>query len=196
MESQGYDEDQITLIVPDLSNFMAQVPVILGTPTVGCIMNVIKENNTDMLVTSWVNVNVAYLLAVQWATATLEVDKVPTKVLDPTECDEAVTTKDSEMIDAFSSRIIQAQTKTAFTGVRLNVMTHALHTEEGSLPQGLMIQNAYTEMCNGSKSVTIIVRNSMAYTQTLKKKIPVTGVVTANWVPELQMWLGMIDVLD
>ena len=32
---QGYDEDQIALVIPDLSNFAAQVPVILGTPTIG-----------------------------------------------------------------------------------------------------------------------------------------------------------------
>ena len=32
---QGYDEDQITLVILDLSNFVAQVPVILGTPTIG-----------------------------------------------------------------------------------------------------------------------------------------------------------------
>ena len=29
---QGYDEDQIALVIPDLSNFVAQIPVILGTP--------------------------------------------------------------------------------------------------------------------------------------------------------------------
>ena len=29
---QGYDEDQIALVIPDLSNFVAWVPVILGTP--------------------------------------------------------------------------------------------------------------------------------------------------------------------
>ena len=32
---QGYDEDQIALIIPDFSNFVARVPVILGTPTIG-----------------------------------------------------------------------------------------------------------------------------------------------------------------
>ena len=37
---QGYDEDQIALVIPDLCNFTAWVPVILGTPTIGCIMNV------------------------------------------------------------------------------------------------------------------------------------------------------------
>ena len=32
---QGYDKDQIALVIPDLSNFAAQIPVILGTPTIG-----------------------------------------------------------------------------------------------------------------------------------------------------------------
>ena len=58
---QGYDEDQIALVVPDLSNLMAQVPVIVGTPTVGHIVNVIRENEIDTLVTPWVNAHVAYL---------------------------------------------------------------------------------------------------------------------------------------
>ena len=31
---QGYDEDQIALVIPDLSNFVAQIPVILGPPTI------------------------------------------------------------------------------------------------------------------------------------------------------------------
>ena len=28
----GYDEDQIALIIPDFSNFVTRVPIILGTP--------------------------------------------------------------------------------------------------------------------------------------------------------------------
>ena len=32
---QGYDEDQIALVILDLSNFAAQIPVILGAPTIG-----------------------------------------------------------------------------------------------------------------------------------------------------------------
>ena len=96
----------------------------------------------------------------------MEDDKVTTKVLDPAEYDEVVTTKDSKMIDAFLYRIIHARMKTAFTSARLNVMTHALHSEEGSLPQGLMIQNTYTKMHNGSKNVIIVVRNSTVYPQT------------------------------
>ena len=124
----------------------------------------------------------------------MEDNKVTTKVLDPTEYD-GVPTKDNKMIDTFSSGIIHTRTKTAFTSARLNVVTQVLCADEGPLPQGLTIQNTYTEMHNGSKNVTVVVRNSMAHPQTLKK-IPVARVVAANWVLEPQMWPGTIDALD
>ena len=126
----------------------------------------------------------------------MEDDKVAAGVLDPTEYDEVVTTKDTETIDAFSSHIICVRTRIACTGVRLNVMTQALHAEDGSSLQGLTVQNTYTEMYNGSKHVTIVVRNSVVYPQTLETRIPVAREVAANQVPELQMQPRMIEVLD
>ena len=65
----------------------------------------------------------------------MEDDNVTTKVLDRIEYDEVVTTKESEMIDAFLSKIIDTRMKTAFTRARLNVMNQALCAEEGSLPK-------------------------------------------------------------
>ena len=70
---------------------------------IGHAMNVIREREIDALVTPWVNTWVAYLLVVQWATTTVEDDKAAIKVLDPIEYNGVVTTKDSEMTDAFSS---------------------------------------------------------------------------------------------
>ena len=61
---QGYDKDQMSLVIPDLLNFEVRVPVIQGTPTISCIVNVIKEKEIDALATSWVNAWVAYHLAV------------------------------------------------------------------------------------------------------------------------------------
>ena len=73
---QGYDEDQIALVIPHLSNILVWVPIILGTPTISCVVNVIKERETDALATPWVNAWVAHLLSVQQATATVEDDQV------------------------------------------------------------------------------------------------------------------------
>ena len=126
----------------------------------------------------------------------MEDDKVAAGVLDLTEYDEVVTTKDTEAIDTFRSCIIHARMRNTYKGAGLNVMTQAIHAEDGSLPQGLTIKNAYTEMCNGSKNVTIVVRNSMVYPQTLRKKIPVVRAVVATWVPDPPMQTRMIEVLD
>ena len=65
----GYDEDQIALVIPDLSNFVAQVPVILGTPTISCIVNVMKEMEIDALAMPWANARMACLLSVHRMTA-------------------------------------------------------------------------------------------------------------------------------
>ena len=47
---QGYDEEQIALVIPDLSKYVVWVPVILGTPTISHIVNVIREKEIDALV--------------------------------------------------------------------------------------------------------------------------------------------------
>ena len=61
---QGYDEDQIALVITDLSNFASQIPVILGTPTISQAINVMREVEIDALAMPWANVRVAHLLLV------------------------------------------------------------------------------------------------------------------------------------
>ena len=167
-------------MILDLSNFAARVPIILGTATISHIMNVIMEKEIDALTMPWVNCQVAYLLAVQPATAAVENVKVTVGESDPGEFDEVVTTKDTKTIDDFPSHIIHAKMGTAHTGEGINVMTQALHAEDGSLPQGLTIPNAYTELHSGSKNVTVVVRNSTAYPQTPRKQTPVMRAVGAT----------------
>ena len=70
-------------------------------------------------------------------------------------------------------------------GEYINVMTQALWTEDGTLPQGLTFQNAYTELQKGSKYVVIVVRNSTAYPLMLQKKAPVARAVAVTAVPEI-----------
>ena len=119
---QGYNEDQIALVVPDLSNFVAQVPIILGTPTISCVMNVMKEREIDALETPWVNAWVVHLLSVQRDTATVE-DRQTAEKSGPSEYNEVVITKNTETIDAFSSHVIPMKMERAYLGRRINVMT-------------------------------------------------------------------------
>ena len=75
-------------------------------------------------------------------------------------------------------------------------LVRPLCAEDGSLPQELTIQNAYTELCNDSKNNPVVMTNSMAYPQTLKKRTPVVRTVVATWVPEPPMQPGKIETLD
>ena len=61
---QCYNEDQIALEVPDLLNFVERIPVILGSPNISCIVNVMKEREIDALAMPWANARVAHLLSV------------------------------------------------------------------------------------------------------------------------------------
>ena len=61
----GYDEDHIALIIPDFSNFAVRVPIILGTPTIGQVVNVMREMEVDASAMLWVNARVAHLLAIR-----------------------------------------------------------------------------------------------------------------------------------
>ena len=63
-------------------------------------------------------------------------------------------------------------------------MAQALWTEISSLPQGLTIQNTYTELWQSSKKAVMVVRNSMAYPQTLWKKSPVAKAVLVTPLSE------------
>ena len=92
--------------------------------------------------------------------------------------------RNMDTIDTFSSHIIPIKAEKAYTGEWINIMTQALQTKDGSLPQGLTIQNAYTELRKGNKNAVMVVRNSMAYPQTLQKKALVARAVAMITVPE------------
>ena len=88
----------------------------------------------------------------------------------PDEYDKVVITKNMETVDVFSSCVIPLKAEKAYIGEHINIMIQVLQTKDGSLLQSLTMQNAYTKLRRGSKNAVMVVRNSMAYPQTLKKK--------------------------
>ena len=178
---QGYDEDQIALVIPDLSNFVDQIPVVLGTPTISWVINVMKEVQIDALAMPWVNARVAHLLSVCRMT-TVEVGNgsgVQFKWL--WQGNVHPKCRDCRCLFLPLSAVKVGR---AYTGECINIKVQALQTEDDSLLQGLTVQNTYTELRQGSKKAVVVVRNSMAYLQTLQKKILVARAVAVHLVPE------------
>ena len=140
----------------------------------------------------WANAWVAHLPSVWRATATVEGSQAVGKS-SLSKYNEVVITKNTDTMDAFSSHVIPMKAKKVYTGGRINVITQALQVKDGSLPQGLTMQNVYTELRTGRKNAVVVVRNSTAYPQTLKKETLVAQVVAATIVPEL---LAMTNWLE
>ena len=97
----------------------------------------------------------------------------------PDDYDQVMFTQNVETIEAFSSHTVLVKAEKDYTRGCINIMAQALWTEDGSLLQGLTIQNMYTELRQGSKKAVMVVRNSMAYLQT-----PVVRAVMATPLPE------------
>ena len=131
-----------------------------------------KEKEINALATPWANASVAHLLVVCRMTAVKVGDGI-VEELSPDDYDQVVFTQNVENIGAFSSRMVPVKLEKAYTRRHINIMTQALWTGDGTLLQGLIVQNMYTELRQGSKNAVMVVRNSTAYPQTLQKKTPV-----------------------
>ena len=192
---QAYDKDQIVLVILEFSNFVAWIPVILGTPTISQVINVMREVEVDALAMPWANARVAHLLLVH-RMMTMEVSDGLKEESDPDGYDQLMYTQNVETIKPFS-HVIPVKAGRAYTGEGINIMVQALQTEDGSLPHGFIVQNTYTELRQGSKKAVVVVRNNMAYSQTLWKQTPVARAGAAlsvlNPLKKSSCWRGLMS---
>ena len=106
-EITGYDEDVVFLMVADESEFSWRVPFVVGTCTIGWIINVIRESEIDHLSTPWATVRMAQLLSCQKSTAVLTLGSAETQTegasRGPQEEDELVTVRESVRLGPFQT---------------------------------------------------------------------------------------------
>ena len=152
-------------------------------PTIGRVVNVMKEEEMDALVMPWANARAAHLLAVHRLTP-MEVGDSQGEKSNMNDNDQLMYTQKVETLEPFSSHIVPVKTGKAYVWERINVMIQAFQTQDGSLPQGLIVQNTYTELRKAIKKAVVVVWNITAYLQTLQRKTPVARVVATSPVPE------------
>ena len=177
---------------------MEWIPVILGTPTISHIVNVMKEREIDALAMPWANTRVVHLLSVCRA-MTMMVDDETAETASSNGYDEVVFMRNMETIDAFSSHVLPAKVEKAYTGEHINVMIQALQIADGSLPEGLTIQNAYMKLrsqqecsCGSKKQYRLpqmlwkkaLVARAVAVTA-VPETMPETRVWGGGWIPGL-----------
>ena len=158
----------------------------------------IKESKIDELVvcfTEWVKnipfVGMSLSRALHWVWNSCEL------TMDLTNLNKAIKMTKKEEIDALSSKIIHAQTKTMFLGSNMHVMMQAL--EEGGsshLPHGLSIMNTYTKMATWSKWVVVMVKNLTTTLIIITKGVKVSWVIAANAIPQIGFSIGILEKLN
>ena len=197
-----YDEQQVVFILDDPSGFSARIPVILGTPTINRVMQTMKETEIHSATTEWQMARVAYEWAqgFQFRRASLgERLRFPTNTAeDPLDLDKKVLLANKCTILGFQSVVTHGRTqRTMMMGHRLNVMTQAPYPEDkANLPNGLYIMRTYTELKDGSQSVSVILRNLTARPIHLVRGQVIDRVAAANAVPEAQCSPDLLKKLD
>ena len=190
----GYDEDQIALIILDFSNFAVRVPIILGTPTIGQVVNIMKEAKMDTLAMPWVNARAAHLLAIRRMTP-VKVGNDREEGYNTNQDGFVMHTQKVETLEPFSSHVIPVKTMEAYLVECLNIMVQALYIQDGTLRPGLTMQNMYTELRKGSKKAVVVVWKHTTYPQTLQKKTLVVRAIPVQLLPKTPK-LGSLPVPD
>ena len=179
----GYNEDQVVLMAHSSAKFTHHVPIILGTPTMDWAIKTLKESEIDRLATLWACVRKSTLLrAATTRVAAVRAD-VTMKPVDVTGYEEPVHLLTAEVVEPFETLIVKARTKITFTAGHLCCSTLAMDSKDGTLPPRLIVTGAYTILKRGSKTVPIVLCNTMGSPIHLRKGQKIARVQAANEVP-------------
>ena len=181
---RGYDEDQITIVMDDLN--MSECPFILGTPTIYCVMEVIKESEISKLALPWASSRVSWLMRdVQARVGQVVMSDVANKPILPLHVDEVMRVASKCAIPLFGHRAIHGKVNLVLHGYKINVMTDGLEKRSPSLPLGIDVQTVYATLADGSHRVTVVLRKNTRDWLKIKKGIPIMWMVAANEVPKV-----------
>ena len=146
----SYYEEQVALVILNVTQLILKVPVILGTLTIHRLCCQMKESEIQMAPEEWQHALLSYEasrnVSIHAMTPQLDPDpgiKYPTNTgQNPVDLDELVLLKDKVIIPAFTAQIVHVQTQKMFMKChQLNVMVQPPYPEDKvKLPVGLYIQ--------------------------------------------------------
>ena len=181
---EGYDEDQIAIVMDNPG--MMEWPVILGTPTLYRVMEVIKESKISKLAVPWTSSRVSWLMRdVLAKLGQVVVNDIANKPIVPLHVDEVVRVASKCTVPPFGHRAIHGKVNLVLHGYKMNVMTHGLEKWSPSLPFGIDVQMVYATLADGSNRIMVVLRNNTRDWLEIKKGMPIARMVTANEVPKV-----------
>ena len=181
---QGYNKDQIAIVMDDPG--MTEWPVILGTPTLYRVMEVIKESEISKLAVPWASLQVSWLMRdVQAKLCQVVMNDVANKPISPLNVDEVVRVTSKCTVPPFGHKAIHGKVNLILHGYKMNMMTHGLEKRSPFLPLGIDVQTIYATLADGSNRVTVVLRNNTQDWLKIKKGMPIARMVAANEVPKV-----------
>ena len=181
---QGYDEDQIAIVMDDPG--MTEWLVILGTPTLYRVMEVIKESEISKLAVPWASLQVSWLMRdVLAKLGQVVMNDIANKPIAPLHVDEVVRVASKCTVPPFGHKAIHGKVNLILHAYKMNVMTHGLERWSPSLPLGIDVQTVYTTLADGSNRVMVVLRNNTRDWLEIKKGMPIAWMVAANEVPKV-----------
>ena len=181
---QGYDEDQITIVMDDPD--MSECPVILGTPTLYRVMEMIKESEISKLAVPWASSRVSWLMRdVQARLGQVVINDMANKPISPLNVDEVVRVASKCTILPFGHKAIHGKVNLILHDYKMNMMTHGLEKRSPSLPLGIDVQTVYATLADGSNRVTVVLRINTQDWLEIKKGIPIAQMVAANEISKV-----------
>ena len=193
-------------MVPDESELGQRVPLVIGTCTIGQIINVIQESKIDHLSMPWATARMVQLLSCQKSTAVLAPGSAEAQSEganggpQEVDMDELVMVRESVCLGPFQTEIIEGQVK-PLLGDMAHVMITPLRAGEDQLrdsrplPLGLHVLHVYMHLKNCSGKISLVVKNTSDSHIFLKKGVLVARVVLASPVPPTELSLEMEAVL-
>ena len=163
-----------------------------GYPIINRVVQTMKEMEMHSAPTEWQTARVAYEWAqgfqFWWASLGERLRFLTNTAEDPLDLDEKVLLANKCMILGFQSVVAHGHTqRTMMMGHWLNVMTQAPYSDDkADLPNRLYIMRTYTELKDGSRSVSIVLWNLTAWPIHLARGRVIGRVASANAVPEAQ----------
>ena len=180
---EGYDEDQIAIVMDDPG--MMEWPVILGTPILYWVMEVIKESEISKLAVPWASSHISWLMRdVLAKLGQVVVNDIANKPIAPLHVDDVVRVASKCTVPPFGHKAIHGKVNLVLHGYKMNVMTHALEKQSPSLPVGIDVQTVYATLADGSNRITVVLRNNTRDWLEIKKGMPITRMVATNEVPK------------
>ena len=155
---KGYNEDQIAIVLDDPS--MKECPVILGTPTLYRVMQVIKQSEISKLAIPWAASQLCWLMK-DWSACMghIPVSDATNKVVTAASVDEVVYAGNLIKVLPFGHKVVHGRTGLILQGCKIHVMTHGLEKKSPKLTLGLEILSSYATLTMGSCKVAVVIQN-------------------------------------